>query len=60
MLVGAFGTVYTVPLVPDPDDAAGPDVPPALIAEYAVIDIGPYPVFGERPLNVALVAPLIV
>ena len=46
---GALGTVYTVPLVPDPVDAAGPLVPVPPAALHAVTEIGPYPVFGERP-----------
>lgn len=46
---GAFGVVYTVPLVPEPDDAAVPLVPVPPTPLYAVTVIGPYPVFGESP-----------
>lgn len=46
---GALGTVYTVPLVPDPVDAGVPAVPVPPAPLYAVTVIGPYPVFGERP-----------
>lgn len=52
---GAFGTVNTVPLVPDPVDAAGPLVPKALAPLNAVTVIGPYPVFGLSPEKTALV-----
>jgi len=46
---GASGTVYTVPLVPEPVDAAIPAVPVPPTPLYAVTVIGPYPVFGESP-----------
>jgi len=46
---GAFGVVYTVPLVPEPVDAAIPAVPVPPTPLYAVTVIGPYPVFGESP-----------
>jgi hypothetical protein len=46
---GAFGTVYTVPLVPDPVDAAGPAVPVPPAALHGVTVIGPYPVLAARP-----------
>ena len=46
---GAFGVVYTVPLVPDPVDAAVPAVPVPPAPLYAVTVIGPYPVFAARP-----------
>jgi hypothetical protein len=46
---GASGTVYTVPLVPEPVDAGVPAVPVPPTPLYAVTVIGPYPVFGESP-----------
>jgi len=46
---GAFGTVNTVPLVPDPVDAAVPAVPPPLAPLYGVTVIGPYPVLDVSP-----------
>ena len=51
---GAFGTVYTVPLVPDPVDAAGPAVPVPPAALHGVTVIGPYPVPALSPEKPAL------
>jgi hypothetical protein len=51
---GAFGTVYTVPLVPDPVDAASPAVPVPPAPLHAVTVIGPYPVPAARPEKPAL------